>query len=248
MLHNRILRSTLDALLRLPDLDPRQVRPDIRTAYRKLDGISPVRLERRVFRRVQLDRNRHLYRFLMSICELIHDCLIVEERPGSARFLDLRKDEYRMASLFEDFAVEFYRREQDDYRVNHRGRGVRWDDAGTREDQRPMIPRMEADVILESEHRRIVLDTKYYRQALSDYRGVRKLRSGHLYQLLAYLRNREVTTEPGPRHEGILLYPVVDEPLKVDVRLEGFSIRARGIDLGQGWYRIHTDMLSLLDD
>ena len=248
MLHNRILRSTLAALLKLPELDPDQVRPDIGTAYRKLEGISPVRLERRLFRRVQLDRNRHLYRFLMSICELIHDCLIVEERSGSARFRDLRKDEYRMSALFEDFAIEFYRREQDDYRVNRRGRGIRWDDEGTREDQRPMIPRMAADALLESEHRRIVLDAKYYRQALSDHRGVRKLRSEHLYQLLAYLRNREATTEPGPRHEGILLYPVVDEPLKVDVRLEGFSIRARGIDLGRDWRRIHADMLALIGD
>ena len=248
VLHNRILRSTLAALLKLPDLDPRQVRPDIRTAYRKLEGIRSVRLERRLFRRVQLDRNRHLYRFLMSICELIHDCLIVEERSGSARFRDLRKDECRMSSLFEDFVIEFYRREQRVYRVNHPGRGIRWDDAGTREDQRRMIPRMAADLILESEHRRIVLDAKYYRQALSDHRGVRKLRSGHLYQLLAYLRNREATSEPGPRHEGILLYPVVDEPLKVDVRLEGFSIRARGIDLGQDWRRIHADMRALIGD
>ena len=249
VLHNRILRSTLAALLKLPDLDPVQVRPDIRTAYRKLEGISLVRLERRLFPRVQLDRNRHLYRFLMSICELIHDCLIVEERSGSARFRDLRKDEYRMWSLFQDFVIEFYRREQDDdYRVNHRGRGIRWNDEGTREDQRRMIPRMEADVVLESRRRRIVLDTKYYQQALSNHHGVRKLRSEHLFQLLAYLRNREATSKPGPRHEGILLYPVVDEPLKVDVRLEGFSIRARGIDLGRDWRKIHTDMLALLDD
>ena len=248
VLHNRILRSTLAALLKLPDLDPVQVRPDMRTAYRKLEGISLVRLERRLFPRIQLDRNRHLYRFLMSICELIHNCLIVEERSGSARFRDLRKDEYRMWSLFQDFAIEFYRREQDDYRVNHRGRRIHWDDEGTREDQRRMIPRMEADVVLESRRRRIVLDTKYYRQALSNHRGVRKLHSGHLYQLLAYLRNREATSKSGPRHEGILLYPVVDEPLKVDVRLEGFSIRARGIDLGRDWHEIHADMLALLDD
>ena len=248
VLHNRILRSTLDAMLKLPDLDPDQVRPNVRTAYRKLEGISPVRLERRLFPRVQLDRNRHVYRFLMSICELIHDCMIVEERSGTARFRDLRKDEYQMWKLFEDFAIEFYRREQEDYRVNHRGRGIRWDDEGTRKDQRQMIPRMVADVVLESQHRRIVLDTKYYRQALSNHSGVRKLHSGHLFQLLAYLRNREATSKPGPRHEGILLYPVVDEPLKVDIRLEGFSIRARGIDLGRDWRKIHADMLALLDD
>ena len=88
-----------------------------------------MRLERRLFRRVQLDRNRHLPRFLTSIREFIHDCLIVEERSESARFRDLRKGEYRMSALFEDFAIEFHHREQDDHRVSHHGRGIRWDSA-----------------------------------------------------------------------------------------------------------------------
>ena len=77
--------------------------------------------------------------------------------------------------------------------------------------------------------------------------GSSELRAGAPRQLHG-IRPRPAPPEPGPRHEGILLYPVVDEPLKVDVRLEGFSVRARGIDLGQDWREIHTDMLALLDD
>ncbi len=54
-------------------------------------------------------------------------------------------------------------------------------------------------------------------------------------------------TQPaGPHHEGVLLYPVVDEPFAVDVRLEGFRIQARGIDLGQPWKQIHEDMLEVI--
>ena len=114
-----------------------------------------------------------------------------------------------------------------------------------------MIPKMEADVILETADggigpRRIVLDTKFYLEALSGHYGVLKLRSAHLYQLLAYLRNREATMQPGPRHEGILLYPLTDAPLRADVRLEGFSIRARTIDLGQEWRQIHANMLDVV--
>ena len=108
-----------------------------------------------------------------------------------------------------------------------------------------MIPRMEADVILEGPNRRIILDTKYYQEALGGRFGG-KLHSDNLYQLLAYLRNREVTANPGPRHEGILLYPVVEAPLAIDVRLEGFSIRARSIDLAQEWSNIHAAMETLI--
>ena len=247
VLHNRILRSTLGALLKLPDMDT-GVRSEIRTVHDKLEGIGLVRLDRRLFQRVQLDRNRRVYRFLMSVCELIHDHLLVDERTGERRFLDIRKDCNRMWSLFEDFVIEFYRREQHDFDVNRDGRGIRWNDKGTREDQRSMIPRMEGDALLDSQDRRIVLDAKWYREPLNHHYGGKKLHSAHLYQLLAYLRNREATADPGPRHEGILLYPVVTEPVRADVCLEGFSIRARGIDLAQPWPQIHDDMLNLIDD
>ena len=91
-------------------------------------------------------------------------------------------------------------------------------------------------------HRRV----NNYAEALTTRYGVRKLRPSHLYQILAYLRNREATADAGPRHEGMLLYPVVDAPLAVDVCLEGFSVRARGIDLAQDWRGIHVNMLALI--
>ncbi len=246
VLHNRILRSTLGALLKLPNMDT-EVRSEIRTVYDKLEGIRLLRLNHRLFQQVQLDRNRHVYRFLMSVCELIHDSLLVNERTGETKFLDLPRRRKRMWSLFEDFVTEFYRRERRDFRVNQK-RKILWNCQGTREDQRSMIPQMECDVLLESPARRIVLDTKWYTKALSGRYGGKKLWSAHLYQLLAYLRNREATADPGPQHEGILLYPVVTEPVRADVCLEGFSIRARGIDLAQPWPQIHDDMLDLIDD
>ena len=167
----------------------------------------------------------------------------MDERAGDARFADFSEE--KLAKLFEDFVIEFYRREQRDYRLNHGGRGIAWDDDGTTDDQRSKIPRMEADVILEGPKRRIILDTKYYQEALGGRYGG-KLHSNNLYQLLAYLRNREATAKPGPRHEGFLLYPVVDAPLAIDVRLEGFSIRVRGIDLAQEWRNIHATMAALI--
>ena len=94
------------------------------------------------------------------------------------------------------------------------------------------LPQMEADVILESPSRRIILDAKY-RNALGGRFGG-KLHSHNLYQLLTYLRNREATALPGAKHEGILLYPTVDAPMAVDVCLEGYSIPAASILLRAG--------------
>ena len=243
VLHNRILRSTLKSLLRIPDLD-RGVAASVRDAYARLDGISAVALNRRVFQRVHLDRNRRYYRFLLSVCRLIHEQLLPDDASGECHFADFSDE--TMHDLYEQFIVGFYRREQDVYTVNRYGASICWDDHGTDEHQRQHIPRMIADVILESPDRRIVMDAKYYREALSTRFESSKLRSAHLYQLLAYLRNRETTARPGPRHEGVLLYPTVDRAVHADVRLEGFPVSARSIDLAQPWQNIHADMLALV--
>lgn len=242
VVHNRILRSTLRSLLRLPDLHP-DVRANVRSAYTKLDSVSVVPLNRRLFQQVRLDRNRRNYRFLLSVCRLIHEQLLIDERSGEATFTEFSEE--RMEKLYEDFIIEFYSREQNHYQVNYRGRTIAWVDEGTPDHQRSKLPRMEADVILEAPGRRIIMDAKYYREALGGRYGG-KLHSNNLYQLMSYLRNREAIEAPGPRHEGILLYPTVDMPLAVDVRLEGFPIQARTIDLAQDWRKIHNGMLALI--
>ena len=243
VLHNRILRSTLKSLTRLPDLDG-DVATSVRSAYAKLKGITNVTLSRRLFKRVQLDRNRRYYRLLLSVCRLIHEHLLPDEASGETRFTDFSDEQ--MEKLYEEFIIEFYRREQDHYRINRRGRSIRWVDDGTDDHQRSMIPQMQADVILDAPDRRIIMDAKFYRRALSTRYGTTKLRSEHLYQLLAYMRNREASEAAGPKHEGMLLYPTVDETVAVDVRLEGFRVSARSINLGQEWQNIHNDMLALV--
>ena len=131
-------------------------------------------------------------------------------------------------------------------RVNHRGRKIKWVDEGTSEHLRSKVPEMEADLILESPDRRIIMDAKFYQNALGGRFGG-KLHSDNLYQLLAYLRNRDATAAPGPKHDGILLYPSVNSTVAVDVCLEGFPIRVRTIDLAQRWENIHLDMLSVVE-
>lgn len=242
MPHNRILRSTLSALLRVRNLD-RDVRAGIRSAYEKLAGVTVVRVTRRMFDQVQLDGNRRYYRFLLSVCRLFHDLLLVDPRSGEHRFAGVT--DAVMWKVYEDFVIEFYRHEQDRYCVNRHGRTIGWAWEGTHEDGRSKVPEMKADAILEAEDRRIILDAKYYAEALGGRFG-EKLRSDHLYQLLAYLRNREATEAPGAMHEGILLYPTVGEAISAKVRLEGHRIQARSIDLSKDWKAIHHDMLQII--
>ena len=249
ILPNQILRTSLRGLRdRRIKLD-KAVRGDVRSAYRRLDGVSRTRLKRNTFGQVQLGGNRRLYQFLLSVCRLLYESSVVDENTGRTAFRDFRRDEATMWALFEEFVTGFYEREQSVYRVNPGGRRVAWADKGwATEEDRTRIPVMEADVILDSPERRIIMDTKYYKDALARGRGsgTGKLHSGNLYQLLAYLRNRQATRPAGPKHEGILLYPQVGKPLRADIRLEGFRIQARTVDLNRDWRAIHGEMLATI--
>lgn len=243
VLHNQIVRSTLQLLLRVQDLDSR-VRSTVRQAHTKLADVSEIEISRGTFQLVQLDRNRRFYRFLLSVCQLIVQQLLVNESTGSATFVDFSNKS--MEKLYEEFIIAFYRREQEHFQVNHSGRRIEWVIDGTASQNTTFVPKMEADVILEAPDRRIIMDAKFYLKALTDRFG-KKLRSEHLYQLLAYLRNREAKAAYGPKHEGMLLYPTVDDSINIDVYLEGFSVQVRSINLAQQWKAIHSDMLELIE-
>lgn len=245
ILQNQILRSTLDTLLRTRNLDP-SIGRNVALAHQKLEGIQVVRVSRQVFRRVQLNRNQRHYRFLLQICQLVHESLLVDEQTGGVRFRDFRRDKKQMWHLFEDFAREFYRLEQRELRVLP-GRKVPWDGlAGRTPSDEAYVPEMSSDILLESPTRRIILDTKFYRRPLSHRWGSEKLRSGNLYQLLAYLENRQGSYPAGPRHEGVLLYAATDRSFRVDVTLRGFRIQARTVDLGRPWPEIRREMREVL--
>lgn len=249
ILPNRILRTSLLRLLNTRTALNQDVRSEVRFAFRKLKGVSSTRLQRNTFGHVQYSGNRRLYGFLLSVCKLLYESSMVDETTGHTRFRDFRRDKSTMWKIFEEFVTEFYKREQQEYRVNAKGRHIRWADAKHTADQAnsDLIPEMTADIILESDERRIILDTKYYRDALASRSGSRgKLHSGNLYQLLTYLRNRQATCPDGAKHEGILLYPEVGESLRAEVWLEGFRIQARTVNLHRAWRQIHKEMLDTI--
>lgn len=153
------------------------------------------------------------------------------------------EDEARLAALFEDFVYNFFRLEQGDARVAKPL--IRWHDARGSEHDLLRLPVMRTDVVLEWQARRLVLDAKYYQEALKEHRGRERLRSSHLYQIFAYLENMAAAC-PGLVCEGMLLYPVVEQPFAFTYQLKGYRIAIRSINLAQPWREIHQDMLGLI--
>ena len=240
ILPNQILKATFLLLLRVPELD-QSIRDHLRGVHRHLSGVSEIRLTRGDFNRVQIHRNNRLYHFVLQICRLIFDSVLVDEETGRTGFHDFLEDEARMGKVFEDFVYHFYEREQwaDEVTRPH----IDWHGKQGSERDLGYLPIMRTDVVLTNSERELVIDTKYYAQALKGWFGTDKVRSEHLYQVFAYLENLSPSADRPL--EGMLLYPATKERFLMDYRLKGYRFRVATLDLGQPWQGIHSDLLAL---
>lgn len=243
ILHNRIIKTTLGRLARCDELN-RRLRDESRRLYRCFGAVGEVALTADVFGRVVLHRNNRHYAFLIEVCRILSESLLVHSETGSTHFRDFLGDERLMAQLFERFVRNFYRREQPEWRP--RAERIEWQEVTGTPADRAFLPEMRTDVTLEAGNRKIVLDTKYYANCLQSYHSASTVHSGHLYQLFAYLQNLKKTARPGQVVEGILLYPTVAKTLDLHYTLHGHPIRIATVDLNVPWEQIHDRLLNLL--
>ena len=204
-------------------------------------GIQDIELSSRLFGQVQLHRNNQFYDFLLKVCELIYRNLLVSEKPGTSKFMDFVRDKRQMAILFENF-VRTFSRVHTDFRVRREDIYWRWIAA----DQvaAGLLPKMQTDISLTSDTRKIIIDCKFTPEATQQHYEAETLRSTHLFQINAYMDNLE--GQWADICEMMLLYPTVGLPLSADFTHKGHKISIRTINLDQPWQSIHRNLLALV--
>lgn len=242
LLHNQIIKASLRRLARARTIEPALALDLIRTAQRMPD-VSDIWLERSAFARVQLHRNNAYYDLILKVAELAFDCLLPNDQGSGFAFHDVLRDERKMALVFQHFVRNFYSAEQSDLAVLPLA--INWDAEAVATTGAGRLPNMVTDIYLKGTGRRLIIDTKYYADALQRRYESDSFRSGNLYQLFAYLKN--AAADPlFVGCEGMLLYPMNGTALHETYRIQGHPITVATINLAQPWPAIANDLLSLI--
>lgn len=250
LLHNQILLATLKGLTADVTIHS-ATRRDLAALVRRLGLVSTIRLRAGLFGQVHLGRNNQHYRLLIGLCELIFHARLPEDRQGITRFYRYLRDQFNMASIFENFLRNFLKIHgpAKDIRVLDR-RGIPWtleeDPEWAAYRIESLIPAMEADILLQTPNRFLVLDAKYYeRTTRVKFQGSPKLYSGNLYQIQAYVEalSQSDLCPPGNLPEGMLIYPTTDETPAVTYRLRGHRYHVRTLNLMGEWEDIAGELL-----
>lgn len=241
---NRVIKATLRHLAGVPSLD-RDLRAQLLGLCHDLRGVEPIPLTRLSFRSIQLHSNTRFYRFLINICELAVSSWLVDEATGDYRFRDFLRDEKRMARLFESFVHNFLRHERPELDV--RKENIQWALDWVANDSLDYLPQMETDISVRSADSTLVIETKYYTEAMTMNFGKERVRSAHLYQVFTYLKNLEARDGPDSAASAMLLYPATGTSLRLSYKLGGHRISVCTLDLTQDWQMIRAELLELVD-
>jgi 5-methylcytosine-specific restriction enzyme subunit McrC len=250
VLANRILRATGDRLLRDPALTHGN-RAILREELKWLVDVTPLRIEGRHFRQTRVHRRNRTYRFLLNLCELLHRQSLPGETDARSRDRLLRsilRDEITLCHLFESFVRNFYAEHLRDCTVAQRT--VAWSGFGLDEDSQRCLPSLQTDVTIDGPDRRLILDCKFYAEALKGGRYSEKVIGAHLFQLLTYLQNAERTQAgwgEGMKPRGVLLYPAVRRSFDFRYELLGYSVRVCSVDLDRSWEEIENQLFRIVD-
>jgi 5-methylcytosine-specific restriction enzyme subunit McrC len=247
VLHNQIIKSTIKGIVTKKDITI-NLRNELLSAYRVLNEIEEIQLNANIFSRVQLHRNNSFYSFLINICEMIYSMYLISEDPGESKFRDFLRDRASMARLFEEFVRNFYRRELPAVAPGYKVVGseiIKWDVVEADDESMGFLPSMKTDISIKTPEKYIIIDTKYYENALQKHYK-ETVHSANLYQLFAYVKNIEQRGEYYKDCEGILLYPTVGTNLNLQYEVQGHKVCVRTINLANDWRDIHVNLMEIL--
>ena len=245
ILPNQIIKATIVDLAACAEVE-KETRHELRLLARRLYEVADIRLSSNQFYRVLVSRSNREYVFLMRLCEFVFRLRMPTEHGVGARFKSILEDELRMSALFEDFLRNFFQLHRKEYSVG--AEFPQWYVSDATEYELSLLPRMETDITLRQPHTTMIIDAKFYAKGafVEGRYGERKLRSGHLYQLITYLQHEHVR-HPARQIAGMLLYAAVNESVCLKYELLGIPILVASVDLAQEWPDIEAELHNLLD-
>lgn len=247
VLHNRILYSTLLALLKTNGLTPDN-QNRLRALCQQMGDITPMAVRDADFGRVRLHRNNQFYDFLLKICRIALGSLLPSEGAGKQKFIDFFRDEKKMRTLFEEFVRNFYKAHAQDVFPKIDRTDITWRLTPGDADGQALLPKMQTDVTLTRKGKTVIIDCKYYSDALQHHHGTDKFLSGNLYQIHAYLTNHAASDKYAQGAlEVFLLYPTTTTSLSHRFTTpQGHVLGVHTVNLDQPWEGIHRDLLGLV--
>lgn len=223
---NRVLKATCLRLASSPTVNMAR-RRKLRSFMAPLSGVSEIDLRQIRWQSLTFRRSNVFYRFLMGVCYMILNELILTEEDGRVPAGSFR-DSQAPHSLYEKFLLNYFRR-------HHPELDPSASEVGTnRKDLPDFVPSLLTDVTLTDGKQTLIIDAKCYGHIFNAHFDRRIISPANINQIFHYVMAAS-NDHPGQEVSGMLLYAkTVDEDID-DGRWQelGHDFEVRVLDLNQ---------------
>ena len=238
---NEIIKSTAYKLYKTSGLDEKY-KKKLNNTLLYFNHVDLIQIKNSDFDKIIFNKNNMYCFYFIMICKLIHYSTILSEDVWEYKFINILDDDNRMKDIFELFVYKFYQKHLK--AEVFRQKQLEWNFQWENEDY---LPIMKMDTYIETDNEAIVIDTKYYKDVLTDNMGSKSFISDNMYQVYTYMNH--VKTDKKVR--WILLYPYNWEEIneKYDTKLVSWKdakFEFRTIDLSKDRRNIESDLLEII--
>jgi len=239
---NQILKSTMLFLIYNGTIQ-RKNKDALKKALLFFSNVSPLEISSINWQRIQYNRGNSSYRILMHICYLLLHELLLTTEDGKLKLVDFLDDQL-MSRLYEKFILGYYKRHFNQF--HPAALKITWNSTGSID----YLPEMRSDVILfdNKSRKKLIIDAKCYGSIFQTQYFSESIRSGHLYQIYAYVKNEDKNNSG--LVDGMLLYAKTDEHnfQNMSYNLGGNQIHVKTLDLGKEFSYIQNQLNSCVKE
>ena len=231
---NKVIKTTLLYLLKSNKIGI-QTKDSLKKLLNYYSNVDTIEINLIKWDRIQYNRNNLTYKYVIDLCRLILNELVVSDKNGKNKFKEFL-DDSAISSIYEKFVRAYFRKHFPEFNASSKRIYI------TNENI-PYIPTMKTDINLEYKGRKLIIDTKFYNQILKENSyGCKTLSNAHLNQIYVYVDSYDPLKEGNV--SGMLLYAqTVHEPLvSVDFKMNNHNIHIRTLDMNKDWNDIKESL------
>jgi 5-methylcytosine-specific restriction enzyme subunit McrC len=238
---NLILKYTLNNLLFSNIRDKHKKK--IKVVYPFFQDVPYKEISDGLYKNLILNKANNFYDFAIKLSVFINKKVIPSDRLGKKAFIDIAEDNETMSMIYEEFLRNFYRL-YTDYVVS--SKIYDWYLMPLETSDMSLLPKLKTDIeIIINNETKILIDAKYYKNALSSRYELNKFNSANMYQMNTYLEHNSTFKYL----RGILLYPCVGYYFDEKYLRKGqYTLEFRTIDLNQDWEKIENGLLQIINE
>lgn len=227
---NKVIKTTLFYLIK-----SNKIGSETKDALKKLlnyfSKVGLIEIKSIKWDQIKFNRNNMSYKYVVDLCKLILNGLIVSDKSGKNKFKEFL-DDTRISAIYESFIKAYFRKHYPE--LNARSKKLYL----TNKPLTSFIPMMKTDITLEYEDRMLIIDAKFYNKILREnYVNPRckTVSSNNLYQILTYVDNQDPMKNGNVY--GMLLYAqTIDEPsVSLSDILNQHKIIVKTLDMNEDW-------------